>query len=426
MTKNLYRLAAVLLICCAAAGAADSRRRQAARPDSAAAPALGTAKTYTFNSRFYKVTTNLSDRALATDIAKHMDTVYAEYSARMAGFRPNPSAAVRPDERMNLYVMKTQQEYLDLLAGFDVNAANSGGVFFRRRKGSGLATWVEGQTRLKMYYVLQHEGFHQFADARIASGLPPWVNEGLAEYFGDAVMVKGKLLAGKLDRERLNRIKRAIDDGAVLSFKELMNMDSRDWMERVTSGDKDSSLMYDMAWSVCYSLVQGGPKYRAALEQYLTLLNRGTAPRLAFDKVFGSDVESFQKAWEKGVGRMEPDAWFTSVRHLQFIAAALKAFHAHQIEVKSFDHLKEQMIRYKFRTEVRERDVVAQGKRKEEVQDAEQNFDFPAPATPELVASTDPKLPAGLVVKGIKPPLKLSWKLNDAGEVEEEIEYEGK
>jgi hypothetical protein len=43
------------------------------------------------------------------------------------------------------------------------------------------------------------------------------------------------------------------------------------------------------------------------------------------------------------------------------------------------------------------------------------------------VPSAGGKLPHGLVVKGaIKPPLKLTWRLNEAGEVEEEIEYEGK
>jgi hypothetical protein len=425
--RTLALAIALAIVCLAGAAAlAEPPRRPAAKADNPASPTLSKSKTYTFNSRFYKVTTDLADRALATDIARHMDAVYAEYAARMAGFRPNPNAAVRPDERMNLYVMKRQQDYLDLLADFGLNAANSGGVFFRMRNGSGLATWVEGQSRLKMYYVLQHEGFHQFADARIASGLPPWVNEGLAEYFGDAVMVKGKLLAGRLDRERLNRMKRAVDEGAVLSFKELMNMDNRDWMERVTSGDQASSLMYDMSWSVCYSLVHGGKQYRAALEQYLTLLNRGTNPRQAFDKVFGPDVQSFQKAWEKGVGRMEPDAWFTSVRHLQFLAAALKLFHEKHIEVKSFEQLKEQLIRYKFRTEVRERDVVARGKREEKVQSLEQNFDFPNPATAELVPGDDPKLPPGLVVKGIKPTLKLSWRLDESGAVEEQIEYEGK
>ena len=422
-----HLLVAVLLLSLSAplvTGAQVRRGAPGGNRGAPAAPAPAAAKASTFNSRFYKVTTDLTDRQLATDIAKHMDAVYGEYSSRMAGFRPNPNAAVRPDERMNLYVMKTQRAYLDLLADFGINAANSGGVFFRTPRGSGLATWVEGQSRLKMYYVLQHEGFHQFADARIASGLPPWVNEGLAEYFGDAVMVKGKLLAGRLDRERLDRMKRAVDEGAVLSFKELMNMDNRDWMERVTSGDKASSLMYDMAWSVCYSLVHGGKQYRAALEEYLTLLNRGTNPRQAFDKVFGSNVESFQKAWEKGVGRMEPDAWFTSVRHLQFLAAALKLFHEKHIEVKSFDHLKEQLIRYKFRTELRERDVVARGMRKEAVQHVEQNFDFPNPAKAELVPSEDSRLPPGLVVKGIKPTLKLSWRLNEAGQVEEDIQYD--
>ncbi len=423
-----YCLVIALLCVPLVAGAADPRRRQAAKAaaDARAATPSGKAKTYTFNSRFYKVTTDLSDRQLATDIARHMDAVFAEYASRMAGFRPNPNAAARQNERMNLYVMQRQQDYVDLLAGFGFNAANSGGVFFRGPNGSALATWVEGQSRLKMYYVLQHEGFHQFADARIASGLPPWVNEGLAEYFGDAVMVKGRLIAGKLDRERLDRMKRAVDGGAVLSFKELMNMDNREWVYRVTSGDKGSSLMYDTAWSVCYSLVHGGKQYRAAFEQYLTLLNRGTPPRDAFDKVFGSNVDAFQKAWEKGVGRMEPDAWFTSVRHLQVMAAALKAFHAKNVEVKSFDHLKEQLIRHKFRAEVRERDVVARGRRKEEVQHAEQNFDFPNPATAELVPSDDPRLPPGLVVKGIEPTLKLSWRLDAAGGVEEQIEYEGK
>src|SRR5688572_28114969 len=99
---------------------ADPPRRSARKAvrDAAPAPADARTKRYTFNSRFYKVTTDLPDRARAIDIAKHMDAVYVEYSSRMAGFRPNPNAAVRPDERMNLYVMKSQQDYLDLHADF--------------------------------------------------------------------------------------------------------------------------------------------------------------------------------------------------------------------------------------------------------------------------------------------------------------------
>lgn len=201
---NTHRLsvlltAATLLVMSVPDTALAQRRRPDPNRSKDASRAAAKGKTYTFNSRFYKVTTDLPDRKLATEIARHMDAVFAEYSSRMANFRPNPQAAVRPDQRMPLYLIHRQQDYLDLLAAFGFNAANSGGVFFRSPRGSGLATWVEGQSRLKMYYVLQHEGFHQFADARIASGLPPWVNEGLAEYFGDSLMLKGKLVAGKLD-----------------------------------------------------------------------------------------------------------------------------------------------------------------------------------------------------------------------------------
>jgi hypothetical protein len=381
---------------------------------------------YTFNSRFYAVTTDLPDKALSKDIARHMDSVYAEYATRMAGFRPNPYAAVKPGERMPLYVIQRYEDYLALLQGFGFNAQNSGGVFFRGPGGSGLATWVEGQSRLKMYYVLQHEGFHQFADARLASNLPPWVNEGLAEYFGDALMVRGRLQPGKLDRERLDRMKRAVDEGAVLSFRELMSMDNQQWMARVTSGDKASSLMYDMSWSVCYSLIHGGRQYQAALSKYLELLNRGIEPPRAFEQVFGANLENFESAWKKGLTRMESDAWYSSVRHLQLMAAALKLFHEKGIEVKSFSHLKEQLIRYKFRAQIRERDVVSRGERKVKVEHVEQNFDFPNPAVAELIPSTDGKLPHGLVVKGIKPTLKLSWRVNESGAVEEEIQYEGK
>jgi len=389
-------------------------------------PGRPPAERYTFNSRFYAVTSDLPDKALAQDIAKHMDAVYAEYSARMSGFRANPNAAVKPGQRMPLYLIHRYKDYLALLEGFGFNARNSGGVFFRSPGGSGLATWVEGQSRLKMYYVLQHEGFHQFADARLSSNLPPWVNEGLAEYFGDALMVKGKLVPGKLDRERLERMIRAVEEGAALTFRELMTMDNRQWLARVTSGDKASSLMYDMSWSVCYSLIHGGKQYQAALAKYLDLLNRGIDGQRAFEQVFGQNPDLFENEWRKGLSRMKPDAWFSSVRQLQFMAKALKLFHDKGIEVKSFPHLKEQLARYKVRVEVRERDVVSRGARKVQVEHVEQNFDFPQPAVAELVPSTDPKLPHGLVVKGIKPTLKLSWRLTDAGVLEEDIQYDGK
>jgi hypothetical protein len=392
---------------------------------------------YNFQSGAYRITTDV-DKDLANDVAAHMDEVYKEYDKRLAGFRPNPYAAVKPNERMPLYVMRRYKDYVSLLAGFGFNAANSGGVFFRtENKQSGLATWVEGQSRLKMYYVLQHEGFHQFADARIMPGLPPWVNEGLAEYFGDAIMVEKKLLVGRLDQERIERMRRAVKEKQTIPFGELMTMSNERWASRVTSGDKAASLMYDSAWSVCYFLIHGGKKSAPlrvdegpALEYYLRLLNFTFVkdpyndPRpAAFATVFSNNLTNFETAWKSGLERLEPDPWFSSVRHLQFIAAALKAFHEKSIEVKSWSHLKEQLIRYKFKTTIRERDVVNRGEREEKVEDVEQSFEFPKPAEVEFIKSEDPKLPHGMLITNVTPNIRLSWRLNASGDVEEDISY---
>lgn len=394
---------------------------------------------YRFESGAYLISTDVP-KELANDIAAHMDAVYKEYFSRLRNFRPNPYAAVKPNEKMPLYVMKRYRDYLSLLQGFGFNAANSGGVFFRSRTGSGLATWVEGQSRLKMYYVLQHEGFHQFADARLmgsvilANGtiveLPPWVNEGLAEYFGDAVMVKNKLIIGRLDRERLSRMKRGIKEEITLPFRELLTMDNDRWVARVTGGDKASSLMYDNAWSVCYFLIHGNKKQRAAMENYLLTLNRDFVtdpsrdPRPnAFARVFGNNLGNFEKGWKAGVARMEPDSWFTSVRHLQWMAAALKAFHDQEIEVRNWPHLKEQLIRHKFKATIRERDIVARGERKEQVEHVEQNFNFPDPAQVEFIKSEDPRLPDGLLITHVSPNILLSWSINADGVLEEDISY---
>ena len=114
-------IAFVLLLAFAAAPALAQRARREGtaakgKPEGEVATADSKAKTYTFNSRFYRVTSDVPDKALANDIARHMDAVYAEYSARMAGFRANPTAAVRPDERMPLYVMRRYDDYVELLA----------------------------------------------------------------------------------------------------------------------------------------------------------------------------------------------------------------------------------------------------------------------------------------------------------------------
>jgi hypothetical protein len=386
----------------------------------------GIQNAYKFKSKRYEITTDV-DRELAQDIAQHMDAVYDEYARRMSGFRPRTN-----DKYFPLYVWENYETYLEFVAGYGFRADNSGGVFFFSPKGSGLSTWVEGQSRLKMYYVLQHEGFHQFAYMRIDDDLPPWVNEGLAEYFGDALLIDGKLVPGKLDEERLLRMSRALNEHKFIDFRDLMTMDNREWVRRVTSGDRSMSQMYDMAWAVCYWLIHyRDGKYRGALEQYLGFLNSGRDSDQAFAQVFGKDLNNFKDAFEKGLPKLDPDPWFTSVRRVQFYAEVLKALHAARKEgkavpeFKDFGKLREFVIRSGIGVRIEERDIVKRDDRDVKLGNESEELSFPKPGVAELVKSEDENLPDGLVVTGLKPTtIRLSWKLDKKGNLVEEISYE--
>lgn len=377
---------------------------------------------YDFESTHYRITTDV-DKELANDIAAHMDAVFDEYNLRFgnAGFKPNPLVAAKPGGHMPLYVLRKRSDYEEFLTGFDVNAKNTAGVSFRTEKGSGLATWVEGQQRLTMYSVLQHEGFHQFADAAIMNGLPPWVNEGIADYFGEGIVVNGKLKLGLLDRERLRRVRRAVREGEVIGFGELMKMDNAEWTKRVAAGDKSAALMYDQAWSVVYFLIHGGKdggpmrteingKPFDALEKYLLILNaeyvrnpKRDARPAAFKTVFSNNLKQFRTEWEAGLKALRPDPWLSSVRHVQILASAFEALHEKGVKIESLAQVQD-MLR---------KDLA---------------HDFPKPAEAELVESAaDAKLPPGVLVTGAAkdlPDIRLAWTVNRGGKLREEITFE--
>jgi len=375
---------------------------------------------WSFQSKRYDITTDV-DKELGKEIGKHMDAVYDEYAKRMAGFRP-----ISDVKRFPLYVWERYETYLQFTQSKGFKADNSGGVFFWGPQGSGLSTWVEGQSRLKMYYVLQHEGFHQFAFMRIHQDLPPWVNEGLAEYFGDALLIDGKLVPGKLDKERLDRMSRALNEHKFIDFKDLMTMNNEQWVARVTGGDANMSHMYDMAWAVTYWLIHfKNGKYRSSLEEYLNLLNSGRGKEECFEKVFGQDLKAFQTAFEDGLPKLESDPWFTAVRRVQFYAEVLKALHAKGVRPKDFGKLREIVIRSGMGAIVKERDIVKRDDREIQLNNESEELGFPKPAIVELVPRADDTVPDGMLITGLKPTtIRLSWRVNKLGNLVEEITYE--
>ncbi|MEO1129937.1 MAG: DUF1570 domain-containing protein [Planctomycetota bacterium] len=307
------------------------------------------ANTYTIRSRHYEIVTDLP-RNDVREISAHMDAVASEFADRLSSF------PVRNSMRNRLFIFADQQGYLEHLAGLGIDARNTGGMFYVQQGQSGLCTWVAGRSRAQMYHVLQHEGFHQFVHARIGPQFPIWANEGLAEYFGQALLVDGGLRTGIAPASRINRLKHAIKQQEHLPFADIMRLSNRDWAARVTGGDARSGLMYDQAWSMVHFLVHANNgRYADAFETFIELMSRGVGVDQALEEAFGTTrLDIFELRWAEHVLEMEPDWHSTVAERLEFLGAGLVYLHEEGRRPDDIDALRIELQRVQFRLEFRE------------------------------------------------------------------------
>ncbi len=298
-----------------------------------------------FKSRHYDVYTDI-DLQLARQIASRMDMVHAEYARRLVSFVDHRN------KRAKLYLFSDQPSYLSYLADRDILATNTAGIFFTTASSDrGLATWLQGQGRRRMVQTLQHEGFHQFADARLRNMLP-WINEGLAEYFSHSVMVGSKLKTGQSPPDRLQRLQYALKQNRLLPFRKLLTMNGKVWITRVNNGDENAGLMYDQAWSVTHFLIHArNGQFAPLLEKYMHALARGVQPRAAFKEAFGSNMAQFENAWKAYLSEQQPDVVSTAMLRLGFMAQGIKLMHEtdSNITIKSIDELRSRLQKARFR-----------------------------------------------------------------------------
>ena len=250
----------------------------------------------------------------ANALAHHLNIMYGEYAKRLA------SLPVRAQEKLNVLIFKSRQDYmLTLRARFGVNATGSGGMFFVTSAGSGLAFWTENLPRQRIEHVVQHEGFHQFAYSRFGDDLPIWANEGLAEFFGESVVVGETLVIGQSTPRVLDEIKNAIELKKYVPFQQMLTMTPQKWSAALQNGT--AALNYHQAWSMVHFLVYGdGGKYVGAFETYLRHLNNGLPSEEAFIRSFGPDIIAFENRWKLYAQAAKPSAFVSALERIEFLA----------------------------------------------------------------------------------------------------------
>ncbi|TVQ82211.1 MAG: DUF1570 domain-containing protein [Phycisphaeraceae bacterium] len=301
------------------------------------------------HTRHYHIITDVDRRTLAPIIAR-MDAVADAYLQAIPGF------PIKGGKSAPLYLFRKAEDYHRFLASLGIDSRGSGGMFFASQIQGGLTTWVEGQSEEWLFHVLQHEGFHHFADLRIGGQFPIWTNEGFAEYFGHGQFVRGKLRLGVAPASRIDRLRKAIEEDAIFSLDEFLRMSLQEWNMRVRTRDRRAQTQYDQAWALVHFLLHADRgRYRQALLTYIKETSDGRDLETAAERAFGTtDFSAFQRRWVEYMKQLEPDPVSTAMERLAFFGAGLLELHARGVSVASIDELKQALRKINFKHEIRD------------------------------------------------------------------------
>ncbi|HTL29587.1 MAG TPA: DUF1570 domain-containing protein, partial [Tepidisphaeraceae bacterium] len=171
------------------------------------------------DSRHYHIRTDLDTR-LAEDLAQRMDLMFDEYARRLVDFSPPGDGANAL--QVNLYAKR--DDYMKLTSS---RFPNTGGVFMPAR--NLLAAFLETQGRDGLRRTLQHEAFHQFAFTAISPRIPVWLNEGLAQFFEEGIVIDNIVTVGQVPPRRIRQLNADMKAHRLVPFDKFLAMTDQEW-----------------------------------------------------------------------------------------------------------------------------------------------------------------------------------------------------
>lgn len=249
------------------------------------------AKLRTYTTPYYLLQTDVDEDG-AREAYIRMTKMFEEYQRRTRGFSGEING------RFPFFLYTKADDYR--AAG---GPKESAGAFIIDDRGARLMAIAGEHLNDRTWHIVQHEGFHQFAHTVIRGDLPPWVDEGLAEYFGEALFTGDSFVSGVLPPWRLARVQAALVAKKFKPLKEMMTLSAKDWIATMTAAN------YDQAWSMVHFLAHGEDgKYRDAFGSFIRQVGQGRGYYEAWVSVFGQDVQQFEKHWEVWWLAQTPDA----------------------------------------------------------------------------------------------------------------------
>ncbi|MCG3178871.1 MAG: hypothetical protein BIFFINMI_01201 [Phycisphaerae bacterium] len=241
-----------------------------------------------YTSKYYTIYTDLENKDDIREAVIRMTAMAEEYAKRTRNF----GGAIR--ERLPFYLYSDEKDYR--AAG---GPAGSWGVFISDRAGSRLMAIAGERTTNSTWRLVQHEGFHQYAFHVIRGRIPPWANEGLAEYFAEGLFTGDGFVVGAVSPQRLAALKVLIKAGKTRRLEDVMKLTPEEWSQQVAAGEAE--LNYLQSWSVVHFLVHAdNGKYCAAFEGLIKDISAGRDWKISFRKQFHTgSLDALEAAWKR-------------------------------------------------------------------------------------------------------------------------------
>ena len=248
-----------------------------AAPAAAAPPRAPELRRY--DTPYYVIHTDLPDEGAAEAVAR-MTPLATELRnrTRALGF------AGRIDERLPFYLYARREDYLATSA-----PPQTAGAFL----GDRLVAAAFDDRGSTTWHIVQHEAFHHFAAAAPGTELPAWLNEGLGEYFGEALFTGDGYVTGVVPAWRLARVKQSIKIGRFPPLAGFAQLSQDDWNRNLNLAH------YDQAWSMVQFLLHADAgKHKPRVVAYVQALGAEKAPPAAWDAAF-SGLTGLEQRWKQ-------------------------------------------------------------------------------------------------------------------------------
>ncbi len=254
-------------------------------------------------AKYHIIYTDMPREMIYEAIAR-LNAMAEQYNQRTKGFGGKIS------RRLSFYMFSTYDGYLNSVGR---QFRGSVGIYNPNTKTLKAAADTSKFTEGQIWHTIQHEGWHQFANMVVCKNkhqLPVWLDESLAEYFGEAVWTGDRLVCGIIDVEghqqkrgnkiymvprRLGRIQKNIEDKKFRSFADMIEMSHSRWNNDMNAQN------YDQAWSMAHFFIHAKDgKYRKAFQKYIEDMAGGKRKSLpAFRRRFKTNITTLQQEYNK-------------------------------------------------------------------------------------------------------------------------------